>query len=182
MSIASKMTLDEFLRLEDEKPALEYACGEAVQKPTPVWDHSTIQGYFLLMLGQFLMRTGLGRALPEFRCIFGSPGRERALVPDVSYVAKERYPEGRYLRNAPDLAIEILSPDQDTARFLDKVQFYLLNGVRMVWVIDPEASTIAVLAPGEEGRTLSAGDALDGGDVLPGFTLSVDEIFAQMQR
>jgi len=182
MTIASKMTLDEFLRLSDEKPALEYACGEVVQKPMPVWDHSTIQGYFLLMLGQFLLRSGLGRALPEFRCIFGPPGRERALVPDVAYVAKERYPEGRYLRTAPDIVIEILSPDQNTARFLDKVQFYLLNGVRLGWVIDPEASTVAVLAPGEEGRTLGAGDEIDGGDVLPGFTLSVGELFAQMQR
>lgn len=51
---------------------------------------------------------------------------------------------------APDLAIEILSPDQNMARFLDKIQFYLLNGVRLVWVIDSAAQTVAVLSPNQE--------------------------------
>ncbi len=181
MAAASKVTLDEFLGKEDVKPALEYACGEVTQKPMPVWSHAAIQGFLQMVLGQFLAHSGLGRAVPEFRCIFGPPGRERAFVPDVVYLAKERLPRDRYLRAAPDLAIEILSPDQNVARLLDEIQFYLLNGVRLVWVIDPAAATVAVLAPGQEGRTLTAGDTLDGGDVLPGFSVAVDDIFAQVK-
>lgn len=65
--------------------------------------------------------------------------------------------------------------------FLDKIQFYLLYGVRLVWVIDPGAQTIAVLSPGEEAHTLFGGDVLEGGDVLPGFAVAIDGIFARTQ-
>jgi len=182
MAAISRVTLDEFLRMrDDEKPALEYAGGEVTQKPMPDRLHSTLQGYLIVLLFHFLEETRLGKALPEFRCIFGPPGRVRVLVPDLVYVAKQRLTADRYLHAAPDLAIEILSPGQNMARLVDKVHFYLLNGVRLVWVIDPDAATIAVLAPGMEGRTLAAGDTLDGGDVLPGFRVSVDDIFAQIQ-
>jgi Uma2 family endonuclease len=77
--------------------------------------------------------------------------------------------------------VEILSPDQRMADFLDKIQFYLLYGVRLVWVIDPAMQSIAVLRPGREARSLSGADILDGDDVLPGFTVRVDEIFARMR-
>ena len=133
-----------------------------------------------LTLDQFLERTKLGHVLPEFRCIFGPSGRERAYVPDLCYVAKARLTADLHLHAAPDIAIEILSPDQDMARFLDKIQFYLLNGVRLIWVLDPAAATIAVLTPGEEARTLKSGDTLDAGDVLPGFSVPVAEIFARL--
>jgi len=181
MAVASTITLDEFLRMEDAKPALEYACGEVIQKPMPDRPHSRIQFFFAAVLFQFLARTPIGQGFTEFRCIFGPAGRERAFVPDLVYVANERLGPDRYLREAPDLAIEILSPDQNMARFLDKIQFYLMNGVRLVWVIDPAAATIAVLAPDQEGRTLTAGDTLDGSDVLPGFSVAVDDIFAQVK-
>jgi Uma2 family endonuclease len=181
MAIVSGTTLDEFLRMEDEKPALEYGCGEVTQKPMPDRLHSTIQGYLMLVLGPFLERTGLGYILPELRCIFGPPGRERAFVPDLVYVAKEHLSAERYHLRAPDLAIEILSPDQNMARLLDKIQFYLLDGVRLVWVIDPAAATVAVLIPGEEACTLTSGQTLDGGDVLPGLVIPVDDIFAQLK-
>lgn len=179
MAIVSGLTLDEFLHMEDDKPALEYGCGEVTQKPMPDRLHSTIQGFLILVLGPFLARTGLGRVFPEFRCIFGPPGRQRAFVPDLIYVAKEHLTSDRYHRRAPDLAIEILSPDQNMARFLDKIQFYLLNGVRLVWVVDPSAATVAVLIPGEEARTLTSGQTLDGGEVLPGFLIPVNDIFAE---
>lgn len=181
MAITSRVTLEEFLRMEETKPYSEYACGEVFQKPMPDRSHSTIQRFFVRVLCQFLEGTPLGEVLPEFRCIFGPPGRERAFVPDLTYVAKERLTTDRFHMAAPDLAIEILSPDQDRARFLDKIQFYLLSGVPLVWVIDPAARTIAVLIPGQEARILSGGDALDGGDVLPGFSVPVEEIFAHAQ-
>jgi Uma2 family endonuclease len=181
MATKTRITLDEFLAMEDEKPALEYACGEVFQKPMPTRFHSIFQRYFIVLLDGFLQRTKLGEVLPEFRIIFGPPGRQRAYVPDLSYVSNERITGEAYLYTAPDLAIEILSPGQNIARLLDKAHFYLLNGARLVWVIDPEAETIAVLAPGEESQTLTPGDTLDGGDLLPGFSVPVDDIFAQIR-
>jgi Uma2 family endonuclease len=121
MAIVSGVTLDEFVHMEDEKPALEYGCGEVTQKPMPDRSHSIIQRYFIRVLCQFLERTGIGEVFPEFRCIFGPAGRERAFVPDLTYVAKERLTADRYHRAPPDLAIEILSRDQNMARFLDRI-------------------------------------------------------------
>jgi len=181
MAVKSRVTLDEFLLMEDQKPALEYACGEVFQKSMPNRKHSKIQIFLGVVLFQFLAKARIGEALTEFRCVFGPRGRERAFVPDLVYVANEHVTAEDYLRIAPDLAVEILSPGQNVARLLDKTQFYLLHGVRLVWMIDPEAATIAVLSPTEESRSLFGGDTLDGGDVLPGFSVAVDDIFAQLR-
>ena len=180
MAITTGLTLEEFLRIPEEKPYQEYACGEAFEKPMPTRSHSIVLRFFLFAIGPFLEQTRLGEILPEWRCIFGPPGRVRVFVPDLTYVANERLTGEEYHMAAPDLAIEILSPGQNMARFLDKIQFYLLNGVRLVWVIDPPARTVAVLTPGQEAIILSSGDTLDGGDVIPGFQVPVDDIFAQV--
>jgi Uma2 family endonuclease len=147
----------------------------------PTWDHSTIQTYLAALLLSYLTQTGLGRVLAEFRCIFGPPGRVRVFVPDLVYIAKSKLPVNTYLYEAPDLAIEVLSPDQHMTRFMGKIQFYLRHGVRMVWVIDPRAQTVAVFAPDAEEQLLGPGATLDGGEVLPGLSVPVADIFAQME-
>jgi Uma2 family endonuclease len=179
MAATSRLTLEQFLKLEETEPASEYACGEVVQKPMPNRHHAAIQLFIGTMLFTFLTRTRIGRAFTEFRCIFGPLGQERTYVPDLTYVANEHLSAELYLREAPDLAVEILSPDQDAGRFLDKIQFYLRHGVRLVWVVDPVRETVTVLLPGEDARVLTPGDTLDGGAALPGFSVSVAEIFAQ---
>jgi Uma2 family endonuclease len=173
------VTLEQFLSMDETEPASELACGEVMQKPMPNVAHSAIQFFLAAVLFPFLARGGIGRGFTELRCIFGPPGQERTYVPDLCYVARERLPTGQHLHAAPDLVVEILSPDQDMGRFLDKIQFLLRHGVRLVWVIDPLRGTVTELTPGEDARVLTSGAALDGGDVLPGFTLPVDEIFAQ---
>ena len=181
MATRSGLTLDQFLETEETKPASEFACGEVFQKPMPDIPHAAIQIFLGVVLYPYLTQTGIGRAFPELRCIFGPPGRERTYVPDLAYIARARLPSERHLHTAPDLAIEILSPDQHMPQFLDKIQFYLLYGVRLVWVIDPATATVAVQTPSEESRILRSGDTLDGSEVLPGFRVAVDDIFAQMQ-
>jgi Uma2 family endonuclease len=176
------LTLEQFLQQEETKPASEYACGEVYQKPMPDGPHSSIQLFLSVVLYQYLAQSGIGRVFPELRCIFGPPGRERTYVPDLVYVSNAHLPVPRHLHYAPDLAIEVLSPDQHWAQFLDKIQFYLLHGVRLIWVFDPAASTVTVEAPGVEARILRPGDTLDGGEVLPGFSVPVADIFAQVDR
>jgi Uma2 family endonuclease len=138
--------------------------------------------YLGFVLYPYLAQTRLGRVFPELRCIFGPPEAPRTYVPDLAVVAREYLPVRRHLLAAPLVAIEILSPDQRWPEFLSKVQFYLLNGVRLVWIIDPDTSTITVQKPGEEAIVLSTGDTLDGSDVLPGFSMNVDEIFAEAEQ
>jgi Uma2 family endonuclease len=179
MATTSRLTLAQFLTLEETEPASEFACGEVVQKPMPNRFHAAIQIFLGAMFFNFLARTQIGRAYTELRCIFGPAGQERAYVPDLCYVASDRLPDGLFLRTAPDLAIEVLSPDQDAGRFLGKVQFYLRHGVRRVWVVDPAGQTVTVLAPGEDAVVLTLADTLDGGELLPGLTIPVQDIFAQ---
>jgi Uma2 family endonuclease len=81
------------------------------------------------------------------------------------------------LRLAPDLAVEIRSPSDSRREVALRAAFLLSVGVRIVWVADPDDLTIAVYRLGREPRVLTLGDALDGEDVLPGFTLSVARIF-----
>jgi Uma2 family endonuclease len=109
-------------------------------------------------------------------------------VPDVVYASFERMPpvnavEQAYLEAAPDLVVEILSPGESAERFARKLRFYLLHGVRLVWVVDPFAQTITVYRPGPaDERVLRAGDTLDGEDVLPGFAASIAEVMSQLEE
>ncbi len=179
MAATSRLTLDQFSQLEETEPASEYACGEVVQKPMPNRFHAAIQFYLAAILFQFLAQARIGRAYTELRCIFGPSGQERIYVPDLCFVVNGRVPTELFLHTAPDLAVEILSPDQDAGRFLAKVQFFLQHGVRLMWVIDPDRKTVTALVPGADASVLTPTDTLDGGDVLPGFSVSVQEIFAQ---
>ena len=101
-------------------------------------------------------------------------------VPDVSFVARGRFrdeqvPEG-FGDLAPDLVVEVLSPDDRSREILDKVGDYLQAGVPLVWVIDPKRRTAAVHRSLTDVRILGPDDALDGEDVVPGFRCGLAEI------
>jgi len=101
-------------------------------------------------------------------------------APDLAFVRADRPgpPDRGYYPGAPDLAVEVLSPDDRPGYVRDKVAEWLEAGVRAVWVVDPRARTVVVHESNVEPRVLGDGDTLPGGDVLPGFALAVAEIFA----
>jgi Uma2 family endonuclease len=113
------------------------------------------------------------------------PGLVR--IPDVAFASWDRFPDRR-LPSAripslvPDLAAEVLSETNTPAEMDRKVREYFNAGVRLVWLIDPEARTVAVYTAADQFTVLSASDTLNGGDVLPGFTLSLQELFAELDR
>lgn len=176
-----KVTLDEYLEMPPTKPNSEYVDGMVIKKPMGDSYHSRLQSFLLIVIQAFLNVHPLGEVGVEWRCLFGPPGGTRGLVPDVAFIARERITEGREQRTAPDLAIEVVSRNQPQLRFLEKIEFYLHNGVRLIWVIDPDEQIVLVLQPGVTPRTLVSGDTLDGSEVLPGFSIPVSEIFARLQ-
>lgn len=181
-----EMTLDEFLALPETEPASEFYGGRVVQKAMPTMEHGHVQTRFSVLLDRYLDEAGGGFVGSEVRCIFGPPGHERPVVPDVIVIAAERLPDddgpwGTFY-GAPDVAIEILSPDDNVAEVMLKLFFYRDNGVRLIVVADPKSHEISVYRPGEAVVTLRSGDTLDGGDVLPGFRVAVDEIFRRRGR
>jgi Uma2 family endonuclease len=101
--------------------------------------------------------------------------------PDVSFLCSGRLPGNRPARGydaiPPDLAVEILSP-RDLASDIDmKVEEYLRAGVRLVWVVNPDARTVRIHRADRTITGLHEGDELSGEDVLPGFACKVAEIF-----
>ena len=82
-----------------------------------------------------------------------------------------------YAEVVPDLVVEIVSPSDSMREVHEKAQMWLRFGVVLVWVVYPDSRTIAVYQSGAPVVTLTEDDTLDGGPVLPGFTLPVRDIF-----
>ncbi len=100
--------------------------------------------------------------------------------PDVSYVRPERVPEEhieKFWPGAPDVAVEVVSPDDTAAEVEEKVQEYLAAGARLVLVIHPRTRTMTVYRPDGTAAVLRPGDVFDGGEAMPGFTMPVSEVF-----
>jgi Uma2 family endonuclease len=185
MAIGVRISLDEWLIRPDTEPSSEFVRGEVLQKPMPELPKFLIAGYLLGTLGVNVKHQNLGYVGPELLCVFGPLAGRRGYVSDIAFVSRERVPRGdaRSLlpfRLPPDFVIEVLSPEQNVGRFTEKLQFYLRHGVRLVLVVDPIAETVTVHRPDDDPVTLSAGDILDGADVVPAFTLPVTDIFAQL--
>lgn len=106
-------------------------------------------------------------------------GKDTILAPDVGFVTTERapaQPSKRFVPLAPDLAVEVMSPNDKYPEVAHKIRLYLAHGTRLVWIVDPKYRTVEVHTP--NGTTTLTGDAtLDGGDVLPGFTLALRDVF-----
>lgn len=115
-----------------------------------------------------------------YQCYADDPSKVRK--PDLSFVRRGRFPKGRvpkgYIRIPPDLAVEVLSPN-DLADDADaKVEEYLDAGVPLVWVISPKSETVTVYRADRSAVKLHDADELNGENVLPGFRCQVCDLFA----
>ncbi|MDX2163476.1 MAG: Uma2 family endonuclease [bacterium] len=100
-------------------------------------------------------------------------------MPDISFVSKQRMPRpanSDWVPLAPDLAVEVLSPGDDSRDVRVKIANYLSAG-SAVWLIDPGVKEVEVYMPGAPVRRLTMGETLDGGALLPGFSLPLKLIF-----
>ena len=101
---------------------------------------------------------------------------------DFAFVARGRITKdmdlSRYLDLAPDLVVEVVSPSDSATEVAAKVRQYLDAGVRLVWALYPQSKTVTVHRAGGEPLLLREQDELSGEDVLPGFTCSIAELFA----
>lgn len=118
--------------------------------------------------------------------LISQPGElDTVLAPDVAFVRAERVPprgspeRSSYWPLAPDLVAEVASPSQYPPELAENAKRWLTAGVRLVWIIWPEAQRLDVWRPGKEipTATLQASDTLDGMDVLPGFTYPLASLF-----
>ncbi len=102
-------------------------------------------------------------------------------APDVAFVRTDRIPLGGvkgFFQGAPDIAVEVVSPNDRASEVTAKVQGWLQAGCLMVWVADPENRIITVHSSRKDITILTESDMLLGGDVLPGFSMPVAKVFA----
>jgi Uma2 family endonuclease len=124
----------------------------------------------------------LGRAYGEVGCLL-STDPDTVRVPDAAFIRRERLQEvGRvrgYFPGAPDLVVEVISPNDRYPRVAEKVAEWLRHGARLVFVVDPRHRAVAQHRPGAPAVILPVDDVLDGGDVVPGWSLPVRELFLE---
>jgi Uma2 family endonuclease len=165
-------TPEDLLAMPDRKK-YELVDGHLVERHMSVVS-SWVGGQLHFELTLFLRKHPLGWAWPAdqgYACFPNSPRKLR--FPDVSYVSKKRLPEGPtsegYIYIAPDLAVEVVSPNDLSYEVERKVVEYLDAGVTLVWVIDPEARTVRIHRRDGSFGWLREDGELSGEDVLPGF-------------
>lgn len=165
-------------RAEYDDKHVELVNGEIVIMPPPSALHGEIVSLIVFFFRAFLLEHPLGRLYTEIGYIL-NPGTVRA--PDVSFVRGDRLPNGSPIEHIPfppDLAVEVVSPGNSASELHNKVTEYLDAGTLFVWVVYPIPRHV-VVHTAQGAKTYREGDTLDGGHLLPGFTLEVRKIFPE---
>ena len=176
-----RMTYSEFEQFiaapENRDRRFELIHGEIVEV-SPNKRHGRIAlriGHYIL---DYLEEHPIGDADVEVR--HKMPDDEHnAVMPDVAFTTHERdgAEDEDLVPRMPDLAVEVKSPNDRNVSLRDKAAYYLANGARMVWVVYPDKKHVEVYQPDADIQMLTLDDVIDGGDVLPGFTLPVRKVF-----
>jgi Uma2 family endonuclease len=174
-------TADELFMMPDDGFRYELVRGEIRRMPAAGSEHGAVIMNIGTPLDQFVKANSLGvvfGAETGFK-IASEPDTVRA--PDLAFVRRERIPEEGIPRGfwpgAPDLAVEVVSPGDTYTEVEEKVHDWLNAGTRMVLVLNPRTRTVAVYTSHTDVVRLTESDTLDGGEVLPGFTCRVAELF-----
>jgi Uma2 family endonuclease len=182
-TVIRKVSYEEFQTLpRDGSKRFELIEGEVFMTPSPNTAHQRAVRRLLRALDDFVERQGLGEVfIAPYDIVFS---KWTALEPDLLFIRKERRSiiTEANVQGVPDLVIEVLSPSNKAYDRETKLRAYEKSGVPELWYIDPEEKTAEVLNLGSDHRyvltaKLAGNDAIVS-KVLPGFSLTLDEVFA----
>ena len=167
-----------------ERRWCELVDGVLVEKPVG-YEESVLACFLIQMFGNFVRQRNLGHVTGEQGMVRLFPGLVR--IPDVAFASWDRFPQRRLSREpipdlVPDLAIEVLSESNTEAEMRIKIGEYFSASVRKVWLVDPVSRTVREFKSSDDSITFGEQDTMDGGTLLPGFTLSLRELFAELDR
>jgi Uncharacterized protein conserved in cyanobacteria len=179
--VTAVITAEDLERMLFGEQRVELVRGEVITMAPAGAEHGEIAGFTFGALFNFVRTHSLGSLFAAETGFILARNPDTVRAPDVSFVAAERAAQQRgrtgFFEGPPDLAVEVVSP-HDTAEEVEaKVLDYLEAGTRMVWIVRPRTRTVTVYRSLREVQVLRPGDTLDGGDVLPGFTLPVEALF-----
>jgi Uma2 family endonuclease len=179
------ITAKELAQLPDDGQRYELIEGVLITMAPSGSEHAEISLDVGGPLRQYVKDHDLGRAYGAEGGFLVSRNPDTVLAPDAAFVSKERLERinkvGSYLPIAPDLAVEIISPNDLYTEVQEKVESWLRYGARMVVVLNPRHRTVAVHRSPTEVRHLTINDTLDGEDVVPGWRIPVRELFTAVR-
>ena len=177
-SLPQPITLEAFLASADASDRTELIHGQAIPKMSPKRFHAKTQKALLKILDSWA--EGRGHFYPEWSVVLTRQGEPWVPVPDLMFVAYDRLPadwdEDAPSPVPPDLAIEIISPDQTFGTMVAKATDYLAAGVARVWIVDPRAESITVFYPDAPPQTYTGHQVIEDAR-LEGLRLVVQTIF-----
>ncbi len=176
---AQQITGERLLAMGDIGPC-ELIDGRVVRMNPIGRSHAHVAANLSMTLNQFVRQHKLGEVLVGKIGIFIQRGPDRVRAADIAFVSTERLAqttESGYLKTAPDLVVEIISPSDRWQDVRDKLEDYFTIGVQQVWIVEPDNRDVLVYSSITETRKLSEGDTVIGEGVLDGFSLPVAELF-----
>ena len=180
------ITAEEYAALPNEDGFRdELIRGAVIKMPLPKAPHGRIANIFAYRLTGYVEERDLGLVFHEIGFQVGT-NPDTILGPDVSFMSWERYEaveeDGGFWQGAPDLAAEVMSPNDRYTQVEAKAAQWIEAGARMVVVVDQRGRQVRVHRPRAETATLGMDDTLDGADVVPGWALPVRDLFAPDTR
>jgi Uma2 family endonuclease len=174
--VKSRITPDDILKMDG---LFELVDGQPVEKHMSALSGKTA-GIITAILVPFIRTNRLGDFLVEtsFRCFPNDTDQTRR--PDLAFIAvarADKVPDEGHVPIAPDLAIEIVSPNDSVYELDDKLIDYKAARIPLIWIVNPQARTVKVFRPSKPIDELTEADQLAGEGILPGFTISVRELF-----
>ena len=175
------LTADDLLRLYSKGIRGELIRGELRETMSVGLEHGEIVVNLAIELGAFIKPRRLGRIAASDIGVILERNPDTVREPDIAFFSTETLPLGIRVRGyaevVPDLVVEVASPGDSRREVNAKVQMWLTYGVRLVWAVFPATRTVETHPQHGAPTLLTALDTLDGGDVLPGFTCKLSDIF-----
>lgn len=180
--IETLVTGEELLAMGDIGPC-ELVEGRIVPMSPTADEHAGYESNFDEYIKVFVRQYKLGKVRVGEVGIYIRRNPDTVRAADVAFISNERYAQRKkkrgYLDVAPDLVVEIMSPDDRWSEVTQKLREYFSIGVRLVWVADPEVRTVYAYRSLTDVREFTEADTLPGDDVLPGFSVPVAALFEE---
>ncbi|HEX9001139.1 MAG TPA: Uma2 family endonuclease [Blastocatellia bacterium] len=174
-------TVSQAITTLDPDKSYEIVSGKPEEKEMPGAAHGVISARITIKLGIYLESNKIGEVFGETNFHIGNNQR----IPDVAFVAAENIPAEGIPETAwpmpPDLAIEVISPNDLHEKVSDKILEYLEAGVRQVWLVSPKHRSLTIFRSQTDVKVFAGDSELVSEDLLPGFRCGLREIFPAIQ-
>jgi Uma2 family endonuclease len=172
MHVEPPMTAEELSRLQLPNKRTELVRGALVTHEPAGYQHGDIAMRLGATIHAYVEAEGIGRVFAAETGFTLARKPDTVLAPDVAFISSARIPDPPpqgFAELAPDLAVEVLSPDDEESEVRERVSDWLAAGSQLVWVVDPSRGNARVYRADGSDALISESDVLDGEDVIPGF-------------